>query len=149
MKIGHVRFNVRDVEASVAFYGGLLGMTLNERIGDDYAFLSGSDAHHEVALWKVKGTRPSLPPDSVGFEHVAFELPDKRAFARAFLRLSESGVGVDLVDNGISWAMYFADPDGNRIELYADTRQATGGRLQWEGRAQTLTAEAVRRALES
>ncbi|HLC04902.1 MAG TPA: VOC family protein [Anaerolineales bacterium] len=145
MKIGHLRFKVRDVERAIVFYTGHLKMTLTERVGDDYAFLSSGDAHHEIALMKVEGTGPSPSPESTGFEHLAFELPDKRTFAEAFLGLSKAGVSVKPIDNGISWAMYFADPDGNRIELFCDNRAIPGGRPLWGGVSDDLDVEAIKR----
>ena len=149
MKIGHLRFKVRDIDRTVGFYTGHLKMTLTERVGDEYAFLSCSDAHHEIALMKVPGTGPSLSPESTGFEHLAFELPDKKAFAEAFMGLSKSGVPVKPIDNGISWAMYFADPDGNQVELFCDNRAVPGGRLEWKGLWDVLEVEVIQAALEA
>jgi catechol-2,3-dioxygenase len=149
MKIGHLRFKVRDLDRSIAFYTGHLKMTLIERVRDEYAFLGCSDAHHEIALVKVKGTGPSPSPESTGFDHLAFELPDGRAFAAAFMDLSRSGVNVKPIDNGISWAMHFADPDGNRIELFCDNRAVPGGRLMWGGISDDLDVEIIKAALEA
>jgi catechol 2,3-dioxygenase len=149
MKIGHLRFRVREIEPAVAFYTGRLLMTVNERVGDEYAFLGCSDAHHEIALMKAGGTDPSPARGSLGFDHLAFELPDRKSFAEAFFRLSQSGVKVEPVDTGISWAMYFADPDGNRIEMFTDTRTAPGGRPRWEGRSEELAVEVIQAALQA
>jgi len=149
MKIGHLRFKVRSIERAVAFYTGSLKMTLTEKLGDDYAFLACGAAHHEIALMKVEGTGPSPSPDSAGFDHVAFELPDQKAFAETFLRLSKGGVKVTPIDNGISWAMYFTDPDGNRIELFCDNRGVPGGRLMWGGISAGLEVEVIRAALKA
>ena len=149
MKLGHLRFKVRDIERAVAFYTGPLKMTLTEKVGDDYAFMTCGDAHHEIALMKVDGTGSSPSPESAGFDHAAFELPDRRAFAEAFLHLSKSGVDVTPVDNGISWAMYLADPDGNRIELFCDNRAVPGGRLMWGGISDDLDVEVIKAALEA
>ena len=149
MKIGHLRLKVRSIERAVAFYTGHLKMTLTEKVGDDYAFLSCGDAHHEIALMKVEWTGPSPSPESAGFEHLAFELPDRKAFAEAFMGLSKAGVKVKPIDNGISWAMYFADPDGNRIELFCDNRGAPGGRLMWAGTSDDLDVEVIKGALEA
>ena len=98
---------------------------------------------------KVEGTGPSPSPESAGFDHVAFELPDQRAFAEAFLHLSKSGVEVTPIDNGISWAMYLADPDGNRIELFCDNRAVPGGRLMWGGISDDLDVEVIQADAES
>jgi catechol 2,3-dioxygenase len=149
MRIGHLRFKVRDIERAVDFYKGSLQMTLTEKVGDDYAFLSCGVAHHEIALMKVEASGPSPSSESVGFDHVAFELPDRRAFAEAFQRLSKSGVEVTPIDNGISWAMYLADPDGNRIELFCDNREVPGGRLLWGGDSVGLDTEAIQAALKA
>jgi catechol-2,3-dioxygenase len=146
MKIGHLRFKVRSIERSVAFYTGPLQMALTEKVGDDYAFLTCGDAHHEVALMKVDGTGPPPSPESAGFDHMAFELPDRKAFAEAFVRLSSSGVNVTPIDNGISWAMYLADPDGNRIELFCDNRAVPGGRLMWGGTSDDLQVQVIQAA---
>lgn len=148
MKIGHLRFKVRNIERAVAFYTGPLKMTLTEKVGDDYAFLACGDAHHEIALMKVKGPGPSPSPESAGFDHLAFELPDQTAFAEAFIRLSKSGVDVRPIDNGISWAMYFADPDGHPIELFCDNRAVPGGRRMWGGRSDDLPVDVIQAALK-
>jgi catechol-2,3-dioxygenase len=149
MKIGHLRFKVGDLDRSIAFYTGHLKMTLTETVRDEYAFLGCSEAHHEIALMKVSGTGPSPSPESTGFEHLAFEVADKKAFAEAFMSLSKSGVAVKPIDNGISWAMYFADPDGNQVELFCDNRADPGGRLEWKGIWDVLDVEAIKAALEA
>ena len=148
MKIGHLRFRVRDLESSIAFYRDQLGMSLHETVGDDFAFLGCGAAHHEIALMKAPDS--STPPSSgeLGFDHLAFELADRRTFAEAFFRLQQAGVRVEPVDNGISWALYLADPDGNRLELFVDTRLTPVGRPLWEGRSEALPMEAMEAALE-
>jgi catechol 2,3-dioxygenase len=147
MKIGHLRFKVRELEPAVAFYTEALGMTVNERVGEEYVFLSCSGAHHEIALMKAGTADPSLASGDVGFDHLAFELPDKRSFAEAYFRISKAGIPVAPVDNGISWAMYLADPDGNRIELFCDNRTESGGRALWRGNSDNLDVEVIRSAL--
>jgi catechol 2,3-dioxygenase len=149
MKIGHLRFKVKDLDTSIAFYTGHLKMTLTERVRDEYAFLGCSDAHHEIALMKVSGKGPTPSPESTGFEHLAFEVPDKKSFAEAFTSLSRSGVALKPIDNGISWAMYFADPDGNQVELFCDNRAVPGGRLEWKGLWDVLEVEVIQAALEA
>jgi catechol 2,3-dioxygenase len=79
----------------------------------------------------------------VGLYHVAFEVPDKTAFAQAYQALHEAGVQPVLVDHLISHAMYFDDPDGNGLEIYVDTRTAAGGQAQWHGQNRRLSRDAV------
>lgn len=123
MKIGHVHLKVRDLERAVEFYKQAFDMRVNDRYGDQYAFLTGTDMHHEIALQNVGAGAPLPAPYAVGLYHVAFEVPDRETFAEAVTRLREMGVEPAVVEHvGISWAMYFSDPDGNGLEIYWDTR---------------------------
>lgn len=133
-RIGHVHLRVRDLDRSIRFYSRFLNLELTERVGDAYAFLTGSEMHHEVALQSVGPDAPTPNPLGTGLYHVAFEVPDKRSFVEAYRELTGSGVRVNLVDHLISWAMYFSDPDDNGIEIYWDTRQEPGGEQIWRGR---------------
>lgn len=146
--IGHVRLKVVDLDRSVDFFTRFLHMKELERAGGEYAFLSGGDSHHEIALMKVQGeTEGSRSPEAPGFDHVAFEVSNKRGFAQAYRALTEAGIRVRPVDNGISWGMYFNDPEGNQIELFCDMRREPGGSMLWEGRTTDLTPEAITAAL--
>jgi catechol 2,3-dioxygenase len=143
MRIGHAHLKVRDLERATAFYERFLGLEVRERLPDRYVFMSGGPLHHELALQRV-------PPDArlpgrydVGLFHIAFEVPDKASFARAYRTLEEAGVPVALVDHRISWAMYFADPDGNGLEIYCDTRSEPDGVELWEASDRPLSAKQV------
>lgn len=138
-RIGHVRFSVRDLDRAIRFYSGIMNMRLVERVDDEFAFLSGSDSHHDVALQQAQVDSPAPPSQATGVDHVAFEVPGKAEFARAFKAAIEAGLQVKTIDNGISWSMYFADPEGNRLELYCDNRTRPGGRPLWNGRARDLS----------
>jgi catechol 2,3-dioxygenase len=148
MKIGHLRFRVRDLESSIAFYRDQLGMSLHEMVRDEFAFLGCGAAHHEIALMKAPHSSTLPSPEEPSFDHLAFELADRKAFAAAFFRLQRAGVRLEPVNNGISWALYLADPDGNRLELFVDTRSAPNGRPLWEGRSEPLPVETIEAALE-
>ena len=101
--------------------------------GNHYVFLSGGGFHHEIALQGLGPNAPAPDPRSVGLFHVAFEVPDRQAFAQAYQVLTSAGVPVAAVDHRISWAMYFSDPDGNGLEIYWDTRDQPSGTDLWEG----------------
>ena len=148
VRIGHIRLKVADLARSIEFYTRYIHMRVVEHPGDNFVFLSGGDPHHEVALMKVGGSEQgSRPPDQTGFDHVAFELPGKREFALAFSALTETGIPLRPVDNGISWGMYFSDPEGNQVELFCDTRNTPGGRALWEGQTVELTPEVIKASL--
>jgi catechol 2,3-dioxygenase len=132
-KIGHAHLKVGNLERSIAFYTRFLGLRETERVGNDYAFLTAGSFHHDIALQNVGPDAPQPPARGIGLYHVAFEVPDRRAFALAYQVLKEAGVSVATVDHYISWAMYFDDPDGNGLEIYSDSRQLPEGRQLWRG----------------
>jgi len=120
--IGHVHLKVADIERSLAFYTGVLGFELQQRMGDEAAFVSAGGYHHHIGLntWQSKGGSPP-PPGHTGLFHFAIRYPDRATLADALRRLVEAGVPLSgASDHGVSEAIYLADPDGNGIELYRD-----------------------------
>jgi len=142
-RIGHAHLKVRDLQRSIDFYARFLGLQLVEQLEGRYAFLGNGDAHHAIALQQLGPGAAPADPAAIGLYHVAFEVPDRRALALAFSALRESGVDVSAVDHGISWALYFADPDGNGLELYVDTRTAEQHGALWRGYTAALTSHEV------
>lgn len=142
-KIGHAHLKVRDLRRSIDFYTRFLALHVTERVEDAYVFLTGGTFHHEIALQNVGPDAPHPPAQGTGLYHVAFEVPDKRSFAKAYHTLTEAGVPVATVDHYISWAMYFDDPDGNGLEIYWDTRNEPGGRQLWRGENIPLLEETI------
>jgi catechol 2,3-dioxygenase len=142
-RIGHAHLKARDLDRSIAFYTDLLALRLTERVGDSYAFLTGGELHHEIALQNVGPNAPQPPAEGTGLYHVAFEVPSRADFAAVYRALTEAGVSVATVDHLISWAMYFDDPDGNGLEVYWDTRRESGGRELWQGENRPLPAAMI------
>jgi catechol 2,3-dioxygenase len=142
-KIGHAHLKVRDLRRSIDFYTRFLALHVTEQVEDAYVFLTGGSFHHEIALQDVGPDAPHPPAQGTGLYHVAFEVPDKRSFARAYRTLTEAGVQVAVIDHYISWAMYFNDPDGNGLEIYWDTRNEPGGRQLWRGENIPLLEETI------
>lgn len=147
-KIGHAHLKVRDLQRAIDFYTRFLDLKVVEVVGDHYAFLTGGDFHHEIALQNVGPNAPQPPPRGTGLYHVAFEVPDRRSLAQAYKSLTEAGVRVAPVDHRISWAIYFDDPDGNGLELYWDTRNEPNGRNLWRGENVPLTHQQLLAALQ-
>jgi catechol 2,3-dioxygenase len=120
--IGHVHLKVADLDRALDFYCEVLGFELQQRIGDDAAFVSAGGYHHHIGLntWHSKGASPP-PVSSTGLFHLAIRYPDRRTLADALRRLSAAGVQLEgASDHGVSEALYLSDPDGNGIELYRD-----------------------------
>jgi catechol 2,3-dioxygenase len=120
--IGHVHLKVADIERALEFYVGVLGFELQQRTGEEAAFVSAGEYHHHIGLntWQSRGGSPP-PPGRTGLFHFAILYPDRPALADALRRLVAAGHPVSgASDHGVSEAIYLADPDGNGIELYRD-----------------------------
>jgi len=122
VRIGHVHLKVSNLERSIEFYSGMLGLQIMQRMGDSAAFLSAGGYHHHIGLntWESKGGRPP-PPGTTGLFHTAILYPTRAALADALHRLIEAKIPLDgASDHGVSEALYLRDPDENGVELYWD-----------------------------
>jgi catechol 2,3-dioxygenase len=125
-KLGHAVLKVRSLEVSVPFYRDVLGLTEVARYGEQMAFFSCGDNHHDLALLEV-GTQAASPVSSqVGLYHLAFKVGDSLDELRAFRdQLASHGVALaGQADHRVSQALYCHDPDGILIELYVDADPA-------------------------
>ncbi|HEX9727983.1 MAG TPA: VOC family protein [Gemmatimonadales bacterium] len=120
--IGHVHLKVADLDRALAFYCGVLGFVLMQRMGSQAAFVSAGGYHHHIGLntWESHGGGPP-PAGSTGLYHVAIRYPDRASLGDALRRLQRAGIPLDgAADHGVSEALYLRDPDANGIELYRD-----------------------------
>jgi catechol 2,3-dioxygenase len=149
VEVGHVHLKVADLERAIGFYRDVLGFELQQRVGEEAAFLSAGGYHHHVGLntWESRGGTPP-PPGHTGLYHVAFRFPDRRSLARAVRRVLEAGIPLEgASDHGVSEAVYLRDPDGNGIELYRDRPRAEWPRPRGERGVAMYTAPLDLRAL--
>jgi len=120
--LAHVCFTVKDLDASVAFYQGTLGL------GHAFDFIN--DEGERFGVYLKLGGRTFLelfkgePSDGAGsFQHLCLEVADIHA-AVADLRAA----GIEVTDAVLgcdhSWQAWLSDPDGNRIELHAYTSES-------------------------
>ena len=120
-KLGHVVLNVTDLEASVRFYTGVLGLEVSDRYPDTMVpggmvFMRCNADHHGVALigGAAKTERSSL-------NHFAFEVATLDEVFRARAWLSKHDVPIVFEGRrraGCQIAVEFQDPDGNNLEVY-------------------------------
>lgn len=121
LRTGHVGLNVTDLTRSAGFYQQVFGF---EVLASDprYVFL-GSGGTIFVTLWQQSDGRHAT--GRPGLHHLSFQAPDIEAVRRAEATLRT--LGADLVHDGIvphgegasSGGVFFTDPDGIRLEIYA------------------------------
>jgi catechol 2,3-dioxygenase len=122
VRIGHVHLKVADLERSLAFYCGVLGFELIQRMGAEAAFVSAGGYHHHIGLntWSSRGGSPPAS-GTTGLFHVGILYPTRAALADALRRLMKARIPLDgASDHGVSEALYLRDPDNNGVELYWD-----------------------------
>jgi catechol 2,3-dioxygenase len=121
-RMGHVHLRVANLDRALAFYHGVLGFDITQRIGDSAAFLSAGGYHHHIGLntWESLGGQPPAP-GTTGLYHLAVLYPTRAALADALRRLLAANIPLDgAADHGVSEALYLHDPDLNGVELYWD-----------------------------
>ncbi|MEP0547584.1 MAG: VOC family protein [Rhodothermales bacterium] len=114
---GRVRLQVTDLDRSLAFYEGVLGLRVLDRSGATATL--GAD-RPLIELVERPGARPVSRRGRLGLFHVALLLPGRASLARFLRHLAKGGVRPGMSDHLVSEAVYLSDPDGLGIEVYAD-----------------------------
>jgi catechol 2,3-dioxygenase-like lactoylglutathione lyase family enzyme len=125
--VNHLALVTNDMDATVRFYHGVLGMRLVATIGNadfkHYFFDIGAGNTLAFFQWtgieigefeKPAGIPPEFPAQ---FDHISFNLPDEAALLALRERLTEYACEVtDVVDHGFVRSIYFTDPNGIALE---------------------------------
>ena len=126
-QIGHAVLKVSDCERAEKFYAGILGLLVCARLDQDGMkmtfFTLGN--HHDFAVMEVSGEGSSHARTAVGLDHVAFKVGESLDELReAKTKLEAAGLKPRPVDHEVTKSLYFADPDGNGVEVYVDASDA-------------------------
>jgi catechol 2,3-dioxygenase len=146
-RIGHVHLKVAHIRRALAFWRDVIGLEVQQTLGEESVFLSAGGYHHHIALntWESKDGAPP-PPGCTGLYHLALLYPSRAALAAALKRVLDAGWPLEgASDHGVSEAIYLRDPDGNGVELYCDRPEAewprdAAGRLAMHTRRLDLAA---------
>lgn len=118
MEIGTVTLTVRDLSRSADFYARALGL---EKLHSDKAEVTMGAGNRALVRLIADPAARERSPREAGLFHTAILMPD-RASLGAWVhhaintRLPVQGAS----DHKVSEAIYFADPEGNGIEIYVD-----------------------------
>ncbi|MEK3799232.1 VOC family protein [Peribacillus sp. FSL H8-0477] len=118
--VGNVHLLVKDLHRSMTFYKEVIGFTILEQT-EKKAALS---ADGKTVLLTIEQPEVIIEkqPRTTGLYHFALLLPTRADLGNVLLHLLQSGYPLQGASNhGVSEAIYLGDPDGNGIEIYADT----------------------------
>ena len=117
--VGSLQLRTLDLERAVQFYRQVVGLkTLEQDAGS--ATLSADGKTPLLSLVQPAGVIPK-PPGTTGLYHFALLLPERADLALFIRHLVDKVVRFGASNHLVSEAVYFSDPDGNGIEVYADT----------------------------
>ena len=121
-QITHVGIFVHNLDVMIEFYTRVLGLILTDRgpyyRGGEICFLSRSPKeHHQVVF---ASGRPEAGRSTIN--QISFFVEDLESLRDYHAMLAEEGVkGLEAINHGNAWSLYFPDPEGNRLELYTST----------------------------
>jgi catechol 2,3-dioxygenase len=117
----HVNLKTTRLQEMIDFYRTLVGaeVIFQDQVG---AWLSNDGANHRVALLAFPNFVEDPDKDTrTGMHHSAFEYASFEELNESYLRLRNSGITPALcLDHGMTLSYYYADPDGNNVELQVD-----------------------------
>lgn len=115
--MGVVELTVSDLESMQSFYSDAVGMQVIEESED--SVLLGFD-NPLIRLVVADGDRDN--PAKAGLFHSAVLYENESDLANTVVRVAELAPGSfqGASDHRVSLAFYFADPEGNGLELYVD-----------------------------
>ena len=126
-RMGAVHLTVSQLERSLDYWQGQIGLRVHER-GGRRATL-GTGGEDLVVLHEEAGARPVR--GHTGLFHLALLLPERTDLARWLTHAAEDRVPLSgMSDHYVSEALYLSDPDGHGIEIYADRPRSE---WQWDG----------------
>jgi catechol 2,3-dioxygenase len=122
-RLSHLGFYVRDLDGQAEFYKKVFRLVETDRgvsgAGDPIVFLTGdSSEHHQLVL------TAGLPAEAgrTWLNQVSFRVASLQDLQEFAVWLTKCGVTPSAtVSHGNAWSIYFPDPEGNNVEVYASS----------------------------
>lgn len=139
--MNHLALVTPDMDATVRFYHGVLGMRLVATVMAGpmrhYFFQIGPEETVAFFEWKGAPTyrkAAGVPvPGAVQLDHISFNMPDEESLLRLRERLLSAGCEItEVVDHTIVRSVYFTDPNGISLEASWWAADATGRPTDYE-----------------
>ena len=121
LDFSHVGFFVIDMDKMAAFYSQVMGFFITDQgmLGDKrITFLSRNPReHHQIVL--VAGREPGSHQN---INQISFRVGSLGELKTFYDQITNHEVShLEPIIHGNSWSIYFRDPEGNRIEVFADS----------------------------
>jgi catechol 2,3-dioxygenase len=116
-RMGHVHLTVADLERQIQFYTSVVGLQLHWH--EDSS--AGLGAGREDLLRLVQDRAARRAHGTTGLYHFAILQPNQRELARVIGRLYSLRYRNYPTDHIMTKTTYLDDPEGNNIEIYADS----------------------------
>ncbi|PTJ81583.1 glyoxalase [Staphylococcus succinus] len=121
--VTNITLNVADLSTMRIFYKQILGLTIRYENKTSIVFNIGKNSHTLTLNEIIDARRPSMR--EAGLFHIAILLPTRADLGNFLYHASSMGIQVSGGDHLVSEALYFADPEGNGIEVYYDRPKST------------------------
>ncbi len=122
-KLGHLVYEVTDVERTVKFWTEVMGFIETDRNEHGMVFFRCGPDHHAIGLKPAKPTATRRPKseEAMRVEHLALEVENTDALLAAKDYLEANNIPIVFEGRkgaGCNYSLHFHDPDGFEFELY-------------------------------
>jgi len=120
----HVVYRTRKFEQMIEWYRAVFDCKVQYQ-NPVLAFLTYDDEHHRVALINLNAVKPQADESerrgTIGVDHVAYTYDSVDDLLENYAQLKAKGImPYWCIHHGVTMSMYYADPDGNQMELQVD-----------------------------
>lgn len=117
-ELGHMGFQVNDLDKMVDFYTRVLGLQVTDeapQLGAVFLSSRPDVEHHELVLAKGR----TAPLDTKLINQVSWRVDSLEALQTLYQALLAEAAPIHMViTHGNALGVYFADPEGNKSEIY-------------------------------
>lgn len=124
VKFAHVVYMTRRFDEMIAWYKDVFEADVVYE-NPALAFLTYDDEHHRFAFANLDAFKPGTSSaddrGEIGVNHVAYTYASAGDLLDTYARLKRAGIEPYWpVHHGTTMSLYYADPDGNRMEFQVD-----------------------------
>jgi catechol 2,3-dioxygenase len=125
-KLGHMVYEVSDIERTVRFWTEVMGFEESDRNGIGMVFFRCGADHHAIGLKPSKAAARPATDAALKMEHLALEVDNVDVLFKTRDYLQANNIPVVFEGRkgaGGNICVHFQDPDGYEFELYCGIDQ--------------------------